>query len=102
MVALTEATEHKPEFTEKDFGIRSRRVWIHLVGETRDGIYSDATLCDPPAGLCITLLVILVTLRGIQEISLKMHARHTDPSQSFLPQMSQMAADTKPENLRST
>ena len=38
--------------TEKDFGIRSRRVWIHLVGETRDCIYSDATLRAPPAGLC--------------------------------------------------
>jgi len=49
---VTEATEHKQEFTEKDFRIWSWGVWIHLVGEAHDCIYSDATLCAPPACLC--------------------------------------------------
>jgi hypothetical protein len=32
-------------------GSGHEEVWIHLVGEARDGIYSDATLCAPPACL---------------------------------------------------
>jgi hypothetical protein len=49
---VTEATEHKHEVTEEDFGLWSWKVWVHLVGETRDCIYSDATLCAPPSCLC--------------------------------------------------
>jgi hypothetical protein len=40
---VTEVTEYKQEFTEKELGIWTWKIRIHPAGETLDCIYSDAT-----------------------------------------------------------
>jgi hypothetical protein len=92
----TEATEHKPEFTEKDLGGWFRRVWIHLPDGCRSFDTSDTFLWAPLACLrflCTTKIEFARRLRGFFSSSYRNFQEETESTDSASIQKSNSTTD---------